>query len=462
MAKQSTPAQRFKRLFDHSNDEAATPAERETAQRKWSEWLRRHGKKPIDISSILAEAERDDAAAKPSATPPPDPRASGVHAFDDPRYNPAEVVEFVVGKYLTMKPHVRVIYALWIVFTHVYVKFRIAPRIALASEEPNAGKTTALDVARRLVFRPNDEAFGSVAAIKDFLDQGPGAVLLDELDLADVATRRALLQLWNLGHKRGEKISLKLAGKRKLVDVYAPVMAAGLGAFLGQAQTSRTFILRMEQYTAETKPECEFDDEDTEELDGVYRYLCHWAARVKLDLRPPVPSGMLARNADNWRGPLAIADACGGAWPQRARKAFATLFEEMKAELPKVVVLRHGLAIFERLGSDWIEIHHFNRELRGLDLPGVDWTRYQGASGLERHPRPISMNEQGRLLSSVGVMSHSQWPQGLPRGQRKPGDCKRIYRRADFEDALAMHRGDAAAGVAAAPRALQSAEPLAD
>ena len=184
----------------------------------------------------------------------------------------------------------------------------------MTSEGPDSGKSTALEVARRLVFRPNPETLGTGAAIVDFLDQGPGTVLLDELDQVDAEARRRLQQIWNMGHKRGAKISLKVGGRRKLIDIYAPMLAAGVGSFLAPTQRSRTFNLEMKPYTAETKPEREFDDADVGHLDTVYTYLRRWAARVKLDPKPAMPPGVLSRFADNVKGLLAIADSCGEEW----------------------------------------------------------------------------------------------------------------------------------------------------
>jgi hypothetical protein len=161
-----TPEQRFKKLFDLANDETTTQAERDAAQRKWREWLKRRGKKAIDVSAILAQAERDDAAANPPPPPPPPSRAGVPHPFDGTKYDPATLVEQVASKYLVMRPHVRVIYTLWIIATHVHDKFRIAPRVLLTSEEPESGKTTALEVARCLMFQANEETFATAAAIR--------------------------------------------------------------------------------------------------------------------------------------------------------------------------------------------------------------------------------------------------------------------------------------------------------
>ena len=46
------------------------------------------------------------------------------------------------------------------------------------------------------------ETAGTGAAIADFLSQGPGTVLYDELDHVDAEARQRLQQIWDLGHRR--------------------------------------------------------------------------------------------------------------------------------------------------------------------------------------------------------------------------------------------------------------------
>src|SRR5262249_8227374 len=163
------------------------------------------GKTRADIPKILAQAAADD-AAQASMPPPSDPRDAQPHPFEDPAFTPAGLVHGIVGKYLSMDWYVQVIYSLWIVFTHVYTQFEIAPRLVMVSEGPDSGKTTARKVASHLVYRPNEEALGTAAAIREYLDQGPGTILLDELDYLDADARRQSMRLWNLGHERGAKI----------------------------------------------------------------------------------------------------------------------------------------------------------------------------------------------------------------------------------------------------------------
>src|ERR1700722_6484565 len=107
MAKRQTPEQRFKQLFNMSNDVSTTPQEREVAARKCHEWLKRNGRKPIDIPEILGEAVKHDQAASPS--PPPSPSGPPPNPYGD-SFNPATLVEEIAIRYASMRPHVRVVY----------------------------------------------------------------------------------------------------------------------------------------------------------------------------------------------------------------------------------------------------------------------------------------------------------------------------------------------------------------
>jgi Protein of unknown function (DUF3631) len=426
-----TPAQRFQNIFKQWTS-GATVHVRTTAEKKMDEWLARNGKTRSDISALVAEAVADDLKANPPP-PPSDPRDGAPHPFDNPRFTPAGLVEGIIAKYVAMSEHVRVIYVLWIIFTHVYTKFSVAPRIALTSEDPDSGKTTTLEVARRLVLRPNPETLGTGAAIEDFLNQGPCTVLLDELDHVDAEARRRLQQVWNMGHKRGAQIASMRAGRRKLLDIHAPVLAAGVGSFLAPTQRSRTFTLEMRPYDEVTKPEREFNDDDVEDLNVVYSYLRKWSAEVKLSAKPEMPPGVIRRSADNARGLLSIADACGPEWGRRARAAVTWLLEKEKAERPEVLILHHALMIMDMLELDVIRSRVLNRELHRLDEPDARWDRHRGASGSD-YTHALRPNEQAALLRMSGIKAQSIRPPG-------GGKAIRGYRREWFVEALRV-RGE--------------------
>jgi hypothetical protein len=422
----TTPAQRFAQIFARFT-QGATEGERGNAERKMDGWLKRHEKTRADIPSILAQAVADDAAAQPPP-PPSDPRDGAPHPFDNPEFTPADLVEGIVAKYVTMKPHTSVIYALWICLTHVYTRFAIAPRLVLVSEAPDSGKSTALEVARHLVFRPNSETFGTGAAIADFLGQGPGTVLYDEFDNVDAEARKRLQQIWDHGHRRGASYSLMVGGRKKLISLYAPMLAACVGSFLAPQQQSRTFNLEMEPYIEETRPERDYWEggDDFGDLNAVYSYLRNWAAGAMLGLKPPMPPGVLRRYADNVRGLLSIADSCGPEWGRRAREAITFLLAKEKAERPEIILLRHALEITNTLELDEIGSVRLNKELRRLDLPDAKWTRYRGASGIE-YAHPLEIHDQAELFRRVGVHSVRVRPPGEKQ-------C-RGYKRTQFEEA---------------------------
>jgi hypothetical protein len=440
MAK-STPAQTFKRIFDIWAHPGTQPGDRANAERKMDAWLKRNGKTRADIFAVLAQAALDDAAASPSSSssPPPDPRNTQPHPFNDPLFTPAGLVQGITGKYLAMDWYVSAVYSLWIVFTHVYPQFEIAPRLVMISEGPDSGKSTARKIAKHLVYRPNEEALGTAAALRDYLDQGPGTILLDELDYLDVDARRNLLKIWNLGHERGAKISLMVKGRRKLVDIHAPILGAGIGDILERTQETRTFRLDMEPYSDETKPERRYDSNDVADLDTVYSYLRSWASSVKLDPNPDTV-GLIRRFADNARGLLAVADSCSPEWARLARDALMVFSDREKAEQPHLLIVKHGLLIFDAAGldqaKDVISTVQFNRELRLLDLPDARWSRYRGAGGLT-YPHPITVPEQAALLRRKpnAVASKTHWPEG----KRVPGTSLKVYTRGDFETALRKH-----------------------
>jgi hypothetical protein len=189
----------------------------------------------------------------------------------------------------------------------------------------------------------------------------------------------------------------------------------------------------MEPCTEATKPPRNYNVEgevDEEGLDSVYAFLRNWAAEVKLNPKPEMPPGAIRRFADDARGLLSIAEACGPEWRRRACEAFAVLLEKEKAEQPKVAILRHGLVIFDALELERIPSLRLNKELRRLDLPDARWDRYRGPSGGE-HIHALTPSEQAALLGDkeIGIVAKPMRPVG-------GGKLFRGYERSWFVEAL--------------------------
>jgi hypothetical protein len=440
MAKK-TPAQSFRDIFNRFVA-GSTEDERKTGERMMNAWLKRHGKTSLDIQFLLAQAVRDDASAAPPP-PPTDSRDGAPHPFDGPAFTPIDLVYGIAEKYLVMEPHALTIYATWICFTHIYPAFEIAPRILLTSRRSKAGKSTARKVATHLVLRPNRAVFSTLPVLRDFLGGGPGTLQLDELDYADTNMRRQLRQIWNLGYEYGAMYSLKEGKEDKLVNIYAPILGAGIGKdFLEDTQATRTYQLDMERHPNEAE-RC-YNSRSVDDLNAIYSYLRGWARTAKLNAKPDT-TGLIGRAGDNARGMLAVADYCGPEWGGRVREALRIYEAREEARQPHRLIIEHGLAIFDAQGlaqrSDIFSTTEFNRELRQLDLAGAPWSRYRGAGG-RQYEHPISVQEQADLLREEpnSFESHTHWPPG----PRSPGASFKAYRRGDFEDALRRHMAEEA------------------
>jgi hypothetical protein len=190
----------------------------------------------------------------------------------------------------------------------------------------------------------------------------------------------------------------------------------------------------MQEYTAATKPPRDWyieEDIDWEALRSVYTLVCRFAAEAKLNPRPAMPAGIIGRDADNIRGMLALADACGSEISRRAREAFATLLEQQKAEAPEIVILRHAIEICDMLELERIKGTELDKELRRLDSPGANWSRYRGPGG-DENEHPITAPERAELLRQSGIESKPMRPVG-------GGNLFRGYERSWFVEALREH-----------------------
>ena len=87
------------------------------------------------------------------------------------------------------------------------------------------------------------------------------------------------------------------------------------------------------------------------------RKAARWAQDSEAILRsaePDMPASLFGRRADNWRHLIAIADAAGGRWPDRARQAAETLSAQSSEQTAGSLLLEDIRAIFADIGEDRI------------------------------------------------------------------------------------------------------------
>jgi len=320
---------------------------------------------------------------------------------------------------------------LWVAHTHAVEVAEATAYMNITSAEKRSGKTRTLETLAPLVAAPWLTARTSPAVLVRKLDRDRPTLLLDETDAAFkdggeyAETLRSVL---NAGHRRGGVASLcvKAGSGFELRDfaVFGPKAFAGIGS-LPETIRDRCIIIELRR-RAPTEAVERFRRREAETLAAPIREaLEHWAA-AQLDAlreaRPDIPEALDDRAADGWEPLLAIADAAGGDWPERARRAAVILSagESREDDSLGVRLLRDVRAVFEERGAERLASAEIVAALVGDEA--APWGDLRG--------KPLDARALARMLRRYGIKPHvMRLRDGTPRG----------YERADFEDNWARY-----------------------
>lgn len=218
--------------------------------------------------------------------------------------------------------------ALWIVHTYALSACEITPRLAITSPTKRCGKTTLRSVVGALAHRPLSASNATAAVIFRAIEAYRPTLLLDEADTF-LAGRDELRGILNAGHSRSDAHVLRCEGddnEPRVFDVFAPVAVVMIGA-LPDTLADRSIEVAMERKGKGVTVDRWRGDRQAV-FTPLRRRCVRWVsdhADAERELDPCVPQSLGDREADNWRALLAIADAVGGEWPERARAAALSL-----------------------------------------------------------------------------------------------------------------------------------------
>jgi hypothetical protein len=318
--------------------------------------------------------------------------------------------------------------ALWAAHAHVIDSFESTPRIAFLSPEPGSGKTRALEVLELLVphamLAVNATPAALFRAVADHAHRP--TVLFDEIDTVfgpKAKDNEELRGLLNAGHRRSG-VAYRCVGegtKQSVVafPAYAAVALAGLGN-LPDTILTRSIIIRMRRRAPHERVEPFRARVHSPEGHQLGEALATWTAFVADQLThawPTMPDGITDRPADVWEPLLALADAAGHDWPDRARLACTRLVADgvdrgislgirLLADLRRVFEGRAALGTEEIL-----EVLH--------DLDDAPWNDLRGQA---LDPRGLA-----RFLSSYEIR--------VTKVRGADGRSVRGYRHEDLADA---------------------------
>ena len=348
--------------------------------------------------------------------------------------------------------HCETAVVLWIMHAHKLDDFFSTPRLAILSPEPGSGKTRVQEVVELLV--PDPMATFNVSAAVLYRSMGGNrrpTILLDEADTIfgpraskDHEDLRGFI---NSGYRMGAKAQrCANDGKRITIEEfpsYAAVCIAGLDDLPDTIMT-RSIVIRMQRRTSNEKVESFRRRLVEPEGHALRSDVAQWASSVDLSQDfPHLPPGVEDRAAECWEPLVAIADAMGGDWPDRARDAaqhFVNVGRDNSQSL-NIRLLTDLKAVFDADAHDHLPTTHLLDRLHAMDE--APWSDLRG--------KPLAALDLSRRLSKYGIK-----PVQVRIGEKN----LRGYRREDLHDAweryLPSPPADAATSATSATRPTMS------
>ncbi|MBA2337575.1 MAG: DUF3631 domain-containing protein [Acidimicrobiia bacterium] len=324
--------------------------------------------------------------------------------------------------------------ALFILATHCQPAWEHATRLVVKSPVKRCGKTRLMEVVGALCHRALQTTNISPAALVRSIDEtDPPTILLDEADTV-FAKRRGersegaedLRGILNSGHSRGWPYIRWDAQRRRAEScpTFAMAILGGIGD-LPDTVEDRAVVVNMRRRAPGEGVAPWRTKRALPPLHALRERLAEWAQFHTPQLEDADPDLPVEdRSADVWESLVAVADAAGGNWPERARRACraltgaaepdeATLGERLLSDLRKVFGFDDDEAFpkVERLTTAAIL-----DALGGFDeAPWADW-----------YGRALTARDLARLLRPYGVRS---------RNLKQPdGSVAKGYLAADLAD----------------------------
>ncbi len=318
---------------------------------------------------------------------------------------------------------------LWIAFCHVWTQAETVIYLVLTSAVKQSGKTRTFDVLEQLVPSPWRAVRPSEAVVFRRIDRDHPTFMLDEYDtiFGDRGGQfEGLRSIFNSGNRGGTKVSRAVAkGKGfELVDfdIVCPKALAGLGA-LPDTITDRAIVVHLARRAPGDHLERLRSRTIRALAEPIRKALVHHLGRLDLtDAAPAIPDELGDRAADGWEPLIAVAEAAGGPWLERARAAAIALSTSGAADDDNwaIALLADLKTVFGELAVDRLWTGPLIDALVAIEES--PWGDIRG--------KPLTAQFMAKLLHPFGIR---------PTQIRDGAAVRRGYLAADLADAWARY-----------------------
>lgn len=356
-------------------------------------------------------------------------REARVHPQAQPATWPAPVdgarlaadLEAALRRFVVMGASAYTLVTLWAIGTHAYAARHVWPLLLARSPQPACGKSTLLDVLERIVARPFAAANASLATLFRSAANGP-TQLLDELDRWIARGDDELLGFLNAGWQSGRPFVRCHPETHEIQEFpsYCPKALALIGDVENEALRSRCIVVEMRRALPGERPERFRAGRAHPDLADLQAQAARWArdhadAVGEYELGEDELPGLTARAADNAEALLAVAEAIGGEWPQRARDAVTAAPVEESQDLG-AMLLSDLAGMLEALpaGSEAVATDAIIKHLNALEDRPWPTVRKGGkaieANWLRRRLAPFGIRPGRPYIGGVQVRGYALAP----------------------------------------------------
>jgi hypothetical protein len=437
----------------------------------------------------LAQASPWTALPHTDSAPPPRRRVQGaafVLSDAEPWPDPVEggplldQVADALTRYAVMPAPGTTATTLWIAMTYLTDAVNVLPRLLLTSPTRECGKSRVLALLGALVRRPLASSSISPSALFRTIDAAQPTLLLDEVDNSRLRDNPEFRAVLNSGHTRAQAFTIRNVGEHhepRQFSTWAAIAMAAIGQ-LPDTVASRSIRVPMRRKRRDEAIAQFREGQVFAELELLRRKLARWCGDRAETIRnadTKVPEPLDGREADNWTPLIAIADAAGGHWPERARSAAREMGGAVQDdEDARVTLLGDLLDLFDRHGERMAS-DDLVGNLRAMETrPWPEWREgkpitARGVAKLLKpfgiEPRDLRLADGRRLKGYERTWFEDVWPRYLPAHPRPPRqsapvadtsgarDARRVELVADTGGASGPHEDGPVTDVADVPGA---------